>query len=55
MNFELFWGNVVKVWTEYWDVLLLDGLVVTLELTAIAVAMGVLLGTGVAILKMSRV
>ena len=54
MNFELFWGNVVKVWTEYWDVLLLDGLVVTLELTAIAVAMGVLLGTVVAILKMNR-
>ena len=54
MNFELFWGNVIKVWTEYWDVLLLDGLVVTLELTAIAVAMGVLLGTVVAILKMNR-
>lgn len=54
MNFELFWGNVAKVWTGYWKVFIFDGLVVTLELTAIAVAMGVLLGTVVAILKMSK-
>lgn len=54
MNFETFLPNIVKIWNEYWQVFLLEGLVVTLEFTLIAVAMGVLLGVIVAILKMSR-
>ncbi len=54
MNFETFLLNIGKIWNQYWQVFLLEGLVVTLEFTLIAVAMGVLLGVIVAILKMSR-
>lgn len=54
MNFETFLPNLAKIWGEYWQVFLLEGLVVTLEFTAIAVCIGVLLGMVVAILKMSK-
>lgn len=53
MSPELFWSQFVTVWQEYWQLLILEGLRVTLVFTAIAVCMGVLLGTVVAILKMS--
>lgn len=54
MNIDLFFPNLVKVWTNYWKLFLLDGLKVTLEFTVLAVFFGVLLGIIVAILKMSR-
>ncbi len=54
MNIDMFIPNLVKVWTNYWKLFLIDGLKVTLEFTVIAVSLGVLLGTVVAILKMSR-
>ena len=54
MNFELFTANIAKVWSGYWQVFLFEGLRVTLTFTVIAVAMGVILGTVVAMLKMSR-
>lgn len=54
MNFELFVHNIVKIWTNYWQLLLVRGLAVTLQLTCIAVLFGVALGTVVAILKRSR-
>ena len=54
MNFQYFWPNMVKVWTNYWQDIIFNGLRVTLQFTAVAVFMGVLLGTVVAILKMSK-
>ena len=54
MNLDTFLPNLAKVWTNYWQLIIFDGLKVTLEFTVIAVFMGVLLGTLVAILKMSR-
>ena len=54
MNFEYFWPNMVKVWTGYWQDIIFNGLRITLQFAAVAVLMGVLLGTIVAILKMSR-
>lgn len=54
MNFQYFWPNVVKVWSNYWQDILFNGLRITLQFAAVAVFMGVLLGTVVAILKMSK-
>lgn len=54
MNLEYFIPNIVKIWTNYWQLFIFKGLTVTLEFTAIAVTFGVLLGVIVAILKMSR-
>lgn len=54
MNPEIFWSQFVKVWTGYWQLMVFDGLKVTLEFTAISVSLGVILGTVVAVLKMSR-
>lgn len=53
MNLDLFVPNLLKVCT-YWKILLVDGLSVTIQFTVIAVFFGVLLGTVVAVLKMSR-
>ena len=54
MNFEVIVKNIAMLWSEYWHVFLIEGLTTTLKLTAIAVSIGVLLGTVVAILKMSK-
>ena len=54
MNFEVIGANIVKILSKYWRVFLIEGLSVTLELAFISVLMGVLLGTIVAMLKMSR-
>lgn len=54
MDFKVVGSNIVNIMSEYWQVFLVEGLSVTLELTFISVLMGVMLGTVVAILKMSR-
>ena len=54
MTFLSLCQDIAALWAEYWQVFLFEGLVCTLELTFIAVIMGVLLGTIVAILKMSK-
>ena len=54
MDFSLFIPNLIKIWTKYWHVFLLTGLKNTLLLTIISVALGTLLGTVVAMAKMSR-
>ncbi len=54
MDFSLFIPNLVKIWTKYWHVFLLEGLKNTLILTCISVALGTLLGTLVAMAKMSK-
>lgn len=46
--------NIGEILTKYWRVFLLEGAVVTLELTAIAVVLGAVLGALVAMLKTSR-
>lgn len=54
MDFSLFIPNMVKIWGKYWHVFLLTGLKNTLLLTIISVALGTLLGTLVAMAKMSK-
>ncbi len=54
MSFSTICANIAKIWVTYWRAFLIEGLSGTLKLTAISVAMGVLLGVIVAILKMSK-
>ena len=54
MDFSLIGANIVKLMKNYWQVFLIEGIYNTLILTCIAVSLGVLLGTLVAIMKMSR-
>lgn len=54
MNFSLFIPNMIKIWQKYWHLFLLEGLKNTLILTFISVLLGTLLGTVVAIAKMSK-
>ena len=54
MDFSLFIPNMVKIWTKYWHVFLLEGLKNTLILTCISVALGTLLGTLVAMMRMAK-
>ena len=46
--------NLIKLITTYWRVYLIDGVTATLQFTCIAVSLGVILGTLIAILKMSK-
>ena len=46
--------NVSELWSKYWQLFLFEGVKNTLILTFIAVTLGVLLGTLVAMAKMSR-
>ena len=54
MDFSLFIPNIIKIWGKYWQVFLLTGLKNTLLLTIISVSLGTLLGTLVAMAKMSK-
>ena len=54
MDFSLFLPNMVKIWTKYWHVFLLQGLKNTLILTCISVALGTVLGTLVAMMRMAK-
>ena len=54
MDFSLFLPNMVKIWTKYWHVFLLQGLKNTLILTCISVALGTILGTLVAMMRMAK-
>lgn len=54
MDFSLFLPNLAKIWSKYWKLFLLTGLKNTLILTIISVSLGTVLGTLVAMLKMSR-
>ena len=54
MDFSLFIPNMVKLWSKYWQIFLFTGLKNTLLLTLISVALGTLLGTLVAMAKMSK-
>ena len=54
MHFATIGANIVKLMQTYWKVFLIDGVTKTLQFTCIAVSLGVILGTIVAILKMSK-
>ena len=54
MDFSLFIPNMIKIWTKYWQVFLFTGLKNTLLLTIISVSLGTVLGTLVAMAKMSK-
>ena len=54
MTFQTFCENIVKIMTQYWDVFLIKGVSVTLSLSAIAVFFGAILGSLLALGKMSR-
>ena len=54
MDFSLFIPNMIKIWTKYWQVFLFTGLKNTLLLTTISVSLGTVLGTLVAMAKMSK-
>lgn len=47
-------NNIIDIMKKYWRVFLLEGIPTTLELTAIAVLLGALLGAVVTMLKRSR-
>ena len=55
MDFSLFIPNMVKIWGQYWEVFLYQGLKNTLLLTCISVALGTVLGTVIAMAKMSKI
>lgn len=54
MDFSQIFSNIIMLISKYWKVYLIDGVTNTLYLTFIAVIFGVVLGSLVAILKMSR-
>ena len=54
MDFKQFIPNMLEILEEYWQVFLFQGLKNTLLLTCISVALGTLLGTLVAMGKMSK-
>ena len=54
MDFSLFIPNMIKIWGQYWEVFLYQGLKNTLLLTCISVALGTVLGTVIAMAKMSK-
>ena len=54
MDFATIGANIIKLMQTYWKVFLIDGVTTTLQFTCIAVSLGVVLGTIVAMLKMSK-
>ena len=54
MDFSLILPNIIKIMQQYWKLFLLTGLKNTLILTCISVALGTVLGTVIAMLKMSK-
>ena len=54
MDFGTTIANIAKLLRNYWKVFLLEGVPTTLLLTCIAVALGTILGTLIAMMKMSK-
>lgn len=54
MNFAAMGANIVKLWTNYWHIYLIEGVLNTLKLTCFAVVLGTFLGIFVAMAKMSK-
>ena len=54
MDFSQFIPNLIKIWSKYWHLFLLEGLKNTLILTCISVALGTVFGALVALMRMSK-
>ena len=54
MNFATIGQNIIKLTIKYWDKFLLTGMGYTLSLAAITVAVGAILGSLIALLRMSK-
>ena len=54
MDFSLFLPNLANIWSKYWQLFLFTGLKNTLNLTIISVSLGTVLGTLIAMMKMSK-
>ncbi len=54
MDLKVIIANIGELWSEHWQIYLFTGVKNTLILTVIAVVMGVILGSLVALLKMSK-
>ena len=54
MDFSLFIPNLIKIWSKYWHLFLLEGLKNTLILTCISVSLGTIFGAVVALMRMSK-
>ena len=54
MDFSQMFNNIVMLISKYWHIYLVEGITNTLHLTFIAVIFGAILGSVVAVLKMSR-
>ncbi len=54
MSLETTIQNIIKLLSTYWKVYLIEGVTKTLQFTCIAVILGVILGTLVAMVKMSK-
>ena len=54
MDLQTITNNIVKIMTRYWDVFLIKGLSTTITLSLITVFFGAILGSLVALGKMSR-
>ena len=54
MNFVTIGQNIVKLTIKYWDKFLITGMGYTLSLAAITVAVGAVLGSLIALLRMSK-
>ena len=54
MSFSTLFANIIKILTKYWDVFLVKGVSMTLLLSLLAVSFGTLIGSLLALAKMSR-
>ncbi len=55
MNFATIGQNIVKLTIKYWDKFLITGLEYTLSLAAITVLVGAVLGSFIALMRMSKI
>ena len=55
MNYATIGSNIVKLTIKYWDKFLITGMGYTVSLAAITVAVGAILGSLIALLRMSRI
>ena len=55
MNFAVIGQNIIKLTAKYWDKFLLTGMGYTLSLAAITVLVGAILGSLIALLRMSKI
>ena len=55
MNFATIGQNIVKLTVKYWDKFLITGMSYTLSLAAITIVVGAILGSLIALLRMSKI